>query len=533
MTVDLIVTNATIVDGSGGEPFVGGVAVKKGEISAVWRAGASDVPQADAAARVVDAMGKLVTPGFVDVHSHSDFNLLIDPNAESKLWQGVTTEIVGNCGMSAFPMNDLMRSEEWEILPRRGLDLDWDSPAHYFERLEEAGPAVNVASFAGHGNVRGVAMGFADREADSREMRAMEGLVEQAMEAGAMGLSTGLIYAPGMFASTDEIVALQRVAARRGGIYASHVRGEGDSLAKAADEFFNVVERVDCQAQYSHLKASGRRNWGKVAGIIERVEKTNERGGMIRFDKYPYTASSTELSTLLPRWGRAGGHVECVTLLQDPGSRAKLEKELREDYADREPWGEILLVDAGCAEYRGFEGNRLSDVARLTDRDGMNLFFDLLVRSRMGATISNFTMSADETDAAILHPLGMVCSDAECRCTEGPLSEGAPHPRAYGAFPKFFRDYVKERPLMTLPAAVAKVTSLPCEVFGFKRRGLIREGYFADLLMLDWDRFEDRATFPEPHQYATGVEMVVVGGVVEILNGKLTGERGGCVLRRV
>ena len=532
MGFDLLITNATVVDGTGGEPFLGGAAVAAGRIAAVWRAGAPDAPRADNAAEVVDAAGRLLTPGFVDVHSHSDFNILIEPGGHSKIFQGITTEIVGNCGMSAFPLDATMRAEEWEIRPRRGLDPDWDTAGGYMERLEAARPAFNVASFVGHGNVRGVAMGFADRPAGPDEMRAMERLVDEAMDAGALGMSTGLIYAPGMFAGTDEIVALQRAAARRGGIYASHVRGEGDSLVRASAEFFDVVGSVGCQAQYSHLKASGRRNWGRVAGIVERIERENAAGARIRFDKYPYTASSTELATMLPRWARSGGQAEGVARLRDAATRARVVAEMREDFGEHEPWDGVLLVDAGNPAHAAWQGASFARIAEREGADPYDVFVEVLIGSRMGATISSFTMSQEETDAAILHPLGMVCSDGECRCTRGPLAEGIPHPRSFGAFGRFFREYVKERALLPLADAVAKVTALPCETFGFRERGLVRGGFHADLLLLDWERYRDRADFANPHQYCEGVDMVVVNGVVTVRDGALTGRRGGVPLRR-
>ncbi len=528
--LDLLIRNGTVVDGSGDPPIPADVGVENGRIAFVRPRG-GDAPAPEARG-VIDAAGRLVTPGFVDVHSHSDFNILIDPNGESKVRQGITTEIVGNCGMSAFPLGPVMRDEEWEIKPRRGLDLDWVTTREYFDRLDAARPAFNIATFVGHGNVRGAVMGWADRPPAPDELRAMQGQVEEALEAGALGLSTGLIYAPGMFADTAEIVALQRAAARHGGIYASHVRGEGDRLIPAADEFMKVVEATGCQAQYSHLKASGPRNWGKVGYVIERIEEINSRAGPVRFDKYPYTASATEMASLLPRWVRDGGRDPAVARLRDPALRRRLIGELRDDYRDHDPWPGILLVEAMCGEYAACEGRNLREIGKMAGMDPEEVFAEILIHSRLGATVCNFTMSQDDTDRAILHPLGMVCSDAECRCTRGPLAEGAPHPRAYGAFGKFFRDYVKERRLLPLEQAVAKVTALPCATFGFRQRGQIRGGWHADLLVIDWDRFEDRAHFAAPHQYCAGVEAVIVNGVLTVCDGAYTGDRGGRVLRR-
>jgi N-acyl-D-amino-acid deacylase len=531
--LDLMILNGTVCDGGGGPPVAVDIGVAGDRIEVVAPRGEGGRGLAGAQAReTIDASGRLVTPGFVDVHSHSDFNILIDPNGESKVRQGITTEIVGNCGMSAFPLKPVLRHEEWEIRPRRGLDLDWDTAEGYFARLEAARPAFNLATFVGHGNVRGAVMGFEDRPPTADELRAMLREVEAALDAGALGMSTGLIYAPGMFADTAELVELQRAAAARGGIYASHVRGEGDHLLESADEFVRVVEETGSRAQYSHLKASGRRNSGKARRVLEQLEEINDRHGFVRFDKYPYTASSTELATLLPRWARDGGGEAAAARMRDPALRARAVGALREDYADHDPWGGVLLVDAACHEFRPCEGKSLRDIAGLTGMPPEDACVEILAASRFAATICNFTMSQEETDMAILHRHGMVCSDGECRCTSGILAEGAPHPRSYGAFGKFFRDYVKERPLLSLEAAVAKVTALPCEVFGFARRGRIAEGWFADLLVLDWDRYEDRASYAAPHQYCEGVEAVVVNGVLEVRGGAHTGNRGGRVLRQ-
>ena len=276
--LDLVILNGTVHDGGGGAPLAADIGVEGDRVAVVAPRTDGGRGLAGAEAREsIDASGRIVTPGFVDVHSHSDFNILIDPNGESKVRQGITTEIVGNCGMSAFPLNPVLRREEWEIRPRRGLELDWDTAEGYFARLESARPAFNLATFVGHGNVRGAVMGFEDRAPTADEMRSMRREVEAALEAGALGMSTGLIYAPGMFADTGEIVGLQRAAAARGGIYASHVRGEGDHLLESADEFVRVVEETGSRAQYSHLKASGRRNWGKARRVLEQIEEINDR----------------------------------------------------------------------------------------------------------------------------------------------------------------------------------------------------------------------------------------------------------------
>jgi len=531
--VDLIISGGLVVDGTGRPAFAADVVVEADRITDIVsrQDGSAGVP-AEAAREVIDAVGRLVMPGFVDVHSHSDINILIDPSGASKIRQGITTEVVGNCGYSAFPLAGPILQEEREAHAKLGYDIDWTGVEDYFQRVETTRPAFNLATFVGHGNIRGAVLGYEDRPPTPDEMRAMEREVERAVCAGALGLSTGLIYAPGIFAATDEILALQKVAARCGGIYTSHVRGEGDTLLEAADEFFAVVEGAACQGQFSHLKASGPRNWGKVRRVIEMAERVNARGGKVCFDKYPYTASSTSLASLLPRWAREGGREQTVERLMDPALRGKIIYESAMHNEGHDGWASVLICEAGAPEFEKYQGWTLADAARDADMEAGEMFAELLIRSRLSTSICNFTMSQDDTDHAILHPLGMVCTDAACRAPQGPLSHDTPHPRAYGSFAKFFRDYVKERPLLTLEAAVAKVTDLPCEAFGLRGRGRIAPGYQADLLVIDWERFEDRSEFTQPHQFCAGLDAVVVNGVPTIVAGVETGRRGGRLLQR-
>ncbi len=529
---DFVIRDARIVDGTGAEPYRGDVGVRDGRVTAVKPVGEGRPGLPSDAAKTIEAGGRMLVPGFVDVHSHSDMNVLVNPNAESKLRQGITTEIVGNCGFSAFPLRGAMLAEEQESNAKVGLDITWATVDEYFDRLDEARPAVNIASFTGHGNIRGSVLGFDDRPPRPDEMRQMVREVEEAMDAGAIGLTTGLIYAPGIFAPTEEIVGMQKAAARFGGIYASHVRSEGDALLEAADEFMGVIDGAGCQGQFSHLKASGPRNWGKVQRVVEQIEAVNARGGRVCFDKYPYIASSTGLASLLPRWAQDGGRERAVERLLDPKLRDRILRESAEINEGRDGWDSVLICDAGAAEYDRFQGKSIGDIARELGGDAGEVFLDLLVKSRLLTSICNFTMSQEETDLVLLHPLGMVCTDAACRAPYGALSHDCPHPRAYGTFAKFFRDYVKERPLLTVQEAVRKVTSLPCDVFGLRDRGRVAEGYFADLLLLDWDRFEDRARFADPHHYCAGIDLIAVNGVITVKDGEHTGNRGGRALRR-
>lgn len=521
---DLLITNGTIYDGTGAEPFRAHLVIEGDRIADVIR---DDEALPATPKNRIDATGKIVTPGFVDAHGHSDMNVLANPHAESKLRQGITTEVIGNCGSSAFPLRGAALQDEQESNESIGVTIDWTTAAGYIERLRAARPAINLVSFVGHSCIRGSVMGFEDRPPTDDEMAAMKREVEEAMDAGAVGVSTGLIYSPGMFSTPAEIIELQKVAAGRGGIYSSHVRGEGDTLLEAADEFFEVVEGAGCAGQFSHLKASGPGNWGKVARVIEKIEALNEKGLQVRFDKYPYIASSTSLSSLLPRWSRDCGRDATLERLADPELRRKMIDEAAEHNEGSDGWASVLVNQAGATEYERFQGHTVKEIAAVLGMDPGETFAELLVKSRLNTSICNFTMSQEETDAAILHPLGMLCTDAGARAPYGALSHDTPHPRAYGTFGKFFRDYVKERTLLTLEQAVAKATSLPCETFRLKDRGVLRKGAFADVLVIDWENFRDQAKFADPHHYCSGLDAIIVNGRLTVLHGNNTGERGG------
>lgn len=529
--IDILISNATIYDGSGGPPYEGDIAVVSDTVSDIWRRPAI-APEALEVGLKIDASGMLVMPGFIDAHGHSDFNILANPNGDSKLRQGITTEVVGNCGASAFPLRGAALQEELEANKSFEIDINWSDAAGYFDRVDSSKPAFNIVSFVGHGNIRASVTGFEDRPPRSDEMKLMIRDVEEAMDAGAIGLSTGLIYAPGIFSNSAEIIQLQKAATARGGMYSSHVRGEGDTLLEAADEFFEVVRGADAQGQFSHLKASGKRNWGKVAKIIEQIESTNAAGGCVRFDKYPYIASSTSLSSLLPRWVQAGGRDAAMKRLQDPDLREQIISESSEINEGRDGWASVIISHAGCADFEHVQGMSLAEIAATMGHTAGDTFVELLIASRLSTSICNFTMSQEETDAVLLHELGMVCTDSGCRAPYGVLSHDTPHPRAYGTFPKFFRDYVKDRPLLKIEEAVAKTTSLPCEVFGLRKRGRIEKHYYADLLVIDWAAFRDRAEFAAPHQFCSGFNAIIVNGEPTVLNGESTGRRGGRVLRR-
>ncbi len=530
---DILIRNATIVDGTGSDPFVGHIGITGEKIAAVLhRDERGSLTTFESAREIIDAAGLLAMPGFVDVHGHSDFNLLVCPSGDSKLRQGITTEIIGNCGESAFPLFGPYRESVLVELKWLGIEPRWRTAEQYFTFLDAIKPSYNVASFVGHNSVRAAVVGYSDERPTDQQLQQMRNEVRIAMEAGAIGFTTGLVYPPGMFAETEELAILQKEAAIHGGCYASHVRSEGDLLLQAADEFLEVISSTDSRGQFSHLKASGPRNWGKVVHVLSALEDAIARGANIWWDKYPYVASSTSLASLLPAWVLAGGTDPALSRLRDPSDRDSILNDVEENNEGKDGWDSVLIVDAGCDEYREIQGESLGAAARQLGMSPRDLFIELLCTSRLRTAICNFTMNWEETDLVILHPRGMVCTDSACRAPSGVLSRDCPHPRAYGSFGAFFRRYVKELGKLTLSQAVQKVTSLPCSIFGLKSRGELRPGYYADILLLRWEEFRDAADFTAPHQFCPGIETIIVNGTVSVRQGVSTNRRGGRVLRR-
>jgi N-acyl-D-amino-acid deacylase len=530
ISCDALIVGGLIIDGTGQPAFAGEIAIKDEKILEIIP-GHGEAERRYQAPVKVSAEGRTVVPGFIDVHTHSDMTILANPEGESKIRQGVTTEIVGNCGFSAFPLRGERLAEEKLEAERIGVEIHWSDAEGYFSALESAKPAFNMLTFVGHGNIRGSVMGYDDRPPTTDELKLMKREVEIALDAGAIGLSTGLIYAPGIFSEPQEIIALQKQVSRRGGLYASHVRGEGDTLLPAADEFMEVVRGAESRGQFSHLKASGPRNWGKVQKVIDQIEQANQAGLEVRFDKYPYVASSTELASLLPRWVRSGGRDAALERLQDSRLKDQIIRESEEINEGRDGWASVLLCEPSSPRFDCYIAKTVADVAKEEGLAGGEAFLELLIHSRLATTICNFTMSQDETDLAILHPLGMVCSDASCRAHYGMLSHGCPHPRAYGTFGRYFRDYCLDRPLLSLEAAVKKVTDLPCKTFRIAKRGRLKPGYFADLLVVDFPNYRDHSKFADPHHYCTGIDAIFVNGTLTMQNGEHTGNRAGRVLR--
>ena len=516
---DLVVMNARIIDGTGTPAWDGWVGVRGDRIVAVEPTHV----EPPGAVRVVDAGGSELAPGFVDVHNHSDLSPMVEPGSASTVHQGVTTVIVGNCGISPWPNAGARECAEMVGGDLETLELGWTSFGGWMDAMQACSPAVNIAALVGHGAVRAEVMGLADRLPDQGEARAMRLLVAQALDEGALGLSTGLIYVPGMFANTDEIVALAGEVAHRAGIYASHIRGEGAPLFAAIDEAISVGRRANLPAHVSHIKCETRPMWGRADELLAKLHG----GDDVTADQYPYTAWESILSSLLPPWAP----VERVAAIA-----ASDRDRLRSAVEEGEPtfqssvsgvgW-EGIVIEGGADP--GWEGRSIAALAQEASCEPFDMFVRLLdLRAETGCI--GHAMHEDDVREILADQEIMVASDAMAMSPTGPLGKQPVHPRNYGTFPRVIGRYVREG-VLTLESAVRKMTSLPAERFGLRGRGVIREGAFADLVIFDAVHVRDTADFVAPHRFPEGIQLVVVNGRVAKDGGGLD-QRAGRVLRR-
>ena len=528
MALDLLIREARVVDGASNPWFHADVGVEAGRIALVARPGTDC-----SARRTIDGAGRIVCPGFIDIHGHSDLSLFSFPLAQSKLLQGVTTEVGGNCGWSAAPMNPEMEAQARSEHPRPE-DVPWGfhSLDRYLAAIEQHGIAVNYGCHVGHGTLREAVMGSADRPATPFELARMARMLEEALEAGAMGLSSGLIYAPGCYAPPSELEHLAAVAYRHGRLYASHIRGEGDTLEQAVAEAIAVGRQGKGAVQIAHHKASGRPNWGRVSRTLAMVDEARSQGVDVTIDQYPYTASSTDLTAYLPAWARAGGTRALQERLQDPAARARIREEVRRPVADAgetDDWSLILLA---CVRgRRDWEGRTVQEISELTGTAPVDVVLDLVAAEGGTVQVVHFGMAEDDVRLVMRHPAVMVGSDGSSLAPDP--AWGKPHPRSYGTFARVLGHYVREAGLLSLEAAVHKLTGLPAARLALADRGRVAPGYWADLVLFDPAAIQATATFADPCRHPAGVHLVVVNGVIAAEDGVATGARPGRVLRAV
>jgi dihydroorotase/N-acyl-D-amino-acid deacylase len=528
---DMIIRNGRVVDGSGRPAFAADVAIKGARIARIGNLRGAQ------AKRVIDARGQIVAPGFIDMLGQSESYLLIDPRAMSKVMMGVTTEITGE-GESIAPLNDRIIKEQEDFNRRYNLIIDWRTLDEYFQRLEKQGSGVNLGTFVGATQIREYVIGYDDRPPTPAELDQMRQLVAGAMKDGALGVSTSLQYVPARFAKTDEIVELAKIARQYGGIYITHQRSEANAIDDSMKEVFEIARRAKIPVEIWHLKTAYQKNWGRMPEILRRIAAARRSGLKITADVYPYVAGSTSLTACLPPWVLEGGTEKMLERIKDTRIRKQLKKEIP---ADSKDWENIYLGSGGAEgiliasvvnhDLDSWQGKRLSEVAAAQNKEPLDALLDFIIADHGQTGAIFFMMKESDMQAALKSPFVTFCTDSGARATDGPLSRSKSHPRGWGTYPRILGRYVRDQKLMPLEFAIHKMTGLPASNLGLKQRGLLREGYFADITVFDPRTVIDRATFEEPNQYPVGINFVIVNGQVEVDGGRRTPALAGRVLR--
>jgi N-acyl-D-amino-acid deacylase len=523
---DWVLRGAVVYDGTGRPPVEADVAVAGGRIEAVGSRLAAP------GAREMNLAGLALAPGFIDIHSHTDLVLLVDPLAQSKIRQGVTTEIAGQDGSSVGPWSDAEFEETRDTYRSRyGVELDFRDLGGFFQRLRRQGASVNLASMVGHGTVRAAVMGEASRPATAAERERMAALVADALRGGACGLSSGLEYLPGAFADLEELSQAASPLAAAGLPYATHLRNEDDFSLAAVEEALNVGRRAGCPVHISHLKAQGARNWWKGPALLELFEALRASGRDASYDCYPYVAYATGLSNLFPVWARDGGTDRFLARLEDPEQAARIKDYVLDKVDQLGSWDAVQISSTASDGLAWARGRRLGELATERRLDPYELLVQLTRQDRNRTGMIGFGMSEENVERMLAGPSGMICSDGAALAASGPLARGTPHPRNFGTFPRVLGRYCRERRIMPLETAIHKMTGMPAARLKLEGRGVIAPGAAADLVAFDPATVADRATFEEPHQYPVGIPHVMVNGQWVILGGEHTGAKPGQVLR--
>jgi N-acyl-D-amino-acid deacylase len=523
---DVLIAGGDVYDGTGADPVRADIGVTGDTIAAI-------APGLGAARTVIDATGKAVCPGFINILSHSPLSILHDPRSLGELMQGVTTEIFGE-GSSMGPLTPELKAELRNH--RQGLDYEvaWTRLSEYLAYVERRGTAQNVASFLGGGTIRINGVGYDDRPATPAELDHMRGIVAEEMADGALGIASALIYPPGSYAGTAELTELCRAAARYDGCYASHVRGEGAQLHEAVDEFTGIVREAGLRGEMFHLKASGRPNWDRMDGALDRLERARAAGLPVTADVYPYTASSTGLTSIIPDRFHEGGASALYARLDDPAARAQIRAELSASarWGDPDEAENVLILQVAAEENRQWQGRTLADVAAARGTDPLDTAMDLIAADRSRVGVAFFAMSEENLRKALARPWVGISSDGASMAPEGAFLRSPTHPRAYGSFARVLSHYARDEKVLTLADAIYRMSGLPAATLGLRRdRGVLREGAFADVVVFDPATVADKATFASPHQLSEGVSEVLVNGTIAVRGGTSTGALAGRALK--
>jgi N-acyl-D-amino-acid deacylase len=522
---DYIISGGQVFDGSGQPPITADLAIIDDKIAAIepggadrWRAG-----------KTIDVSGLAVAPGFVDIHTHSDMSVLVNPMMESSIHQGVTTEVTGNCGISVGLITpEPLFDHERRWLEDVGIKFDWRAFGGFFERIESSGVAINICSLIGHGTLRKRAMGDEAGPPTCAQLAHMIALTSQAIDDGAVGLSTGLEYMPGRHATVDEIAPLAAIVKRSKGIYTSHIRNEGDRLLESVDEAIEVGRRTHIPVQVSHIKAEGRKNWGKMVGALGLIKEARESGLDVQSDTYPYTAFMTGLNIfLLPRWASMGTSSEITARLVDSGTRQTIRDEIM---ADPPEWDKVRI--GGVCKNSAAQGLNLLQLGEAVGKHPLDAALDLLIEENGWVSAAHFALCEDDLKLALEFPFTSIGSDGVAARPQGKFSEASIHPRSYGCFPRLLGKYVREQGVLSLSEAIRRMTSLPAKRIGLANRGFLAPNAIADIVIFSPEWIIDNATFTDPHQFASGIEHVFVNGRHALENGQQQQILTGKVLRR-
>jgi N-acyl-D-amino-acid deacylase len=530
-TYDVIIRGGHVIDGAGNPWIKADVGIRAGHIARIGRLDGAP------AARVIDATGQVVTPGFIDMHTHSEYVLLYDGNAQSKIRQGVTTEVFGEA-TSPGPIEGPGIEPNLELLKPLRIDLTWNNLDGYFQRLLKTRSSVNVASYVSACQVRYDVVGFENRPPTADEMEKMRRLVASSMEQGAVGLADALEATCG-YAKTDELIEEAKVVAKYAGIYGTHLRGEGDTVLDSIREAIEIGEKANVPVEIFHIKVAGSNNWGRMPELVALINSARARGVDINANQYPYIAANHPTLPLLPPWALEGGLDKTMERLLDPQLRLRIRHDIENGLPDWNSnyvrqsggWRGIVIGATHMEKNASLPGKNLEEIGRIREKDPADAFFDLLVEEHGQVTCLPFMMNEKDVQTALREPWVDIASDGSSLSTEGLLSAGHPHPRNFGTFPRILGHYVRDEKVLTLEDGVRRMTSLPAQRLGLKDRGLLREGYWADVVVFDPDRISDMATFPSPKQYPAGINYVMVNGSVVTDGGNHTGERPGMVLR--